>query len=125
MSSTTQVAAASRLAASVVDTATGTVKVTVEALSPPAGVRPGAFVSIGIVRERHEKALLLPRESVIRELRAAHVFITDEDTAIKKAVTLGIEEEEMVEVLTGVAEGDAVVVAGQGGLDDGQKIKVL
>lgn len=114
-----------RQIAPVVDTATGTVKVTVEALSPPMGVRPGAFVAIGIVRERREAALLLPRESVIRELRAAHVFITENDIAVKKSVTLGIEEDELVEVLTGIVEGDTVVTAGQGGLDDGQKIKVL
>jgi RND family efflux transporter MFP subunit len=114
-----------RQIAPVVDTATGTVKVTVEALNPPADVRPGAFVSIGIVRERHEAALLLPRESVIRELRTAHVFVTKDDTAVKRAVTLGIEEDELVEVLTGVAEGDTVVTAGQGGLDDGQRIKIL
>jgi len=114
-----------RQIAPVVDTATGTVKVTVEAVRPPAGVRPGAFVSIGIVREQHPTALLLPRESVIRELRAAHVFVTEDDTAVKKAVELGIEEGDLVEVLSGVAEGDMVVVAGQGGLDDGQKIKTL
>jgi len=114
-----------RQIAPVVDTATGTVKVTVEAVQPPAGVRPGAFVSIGIVRERHPTALLLPRESVIRELRAAHVFVSEDDTAVKKAVELGLEEGDLVEVLSGVAEGDHVVVAGQGALDDGQKIKTL
>jgi len=114
-----------RQIAPVVDTATGTVKVTVEAVQPPAGVRPGAFVSIGIVREQHPTALLLPRESVIRELRAAHVFVSEDDTAVKKAVELGLEEGDLVEVLSGVAEGDHVVVAGQGALDDGQKIKTL
>ena len=98
---------------------------TVEAVQPPAGVRPGAFVSIGIVREQHPTALLLPRESVIRELRAAHVFVTENETAVKKAVELGIEEGDLVEVLSGVAAGDKVVIAGQGGLDDGQKVKTL
>jgi membrane fusion protein (multidrug efflux system) len=114
-----------RQIAPVVDTATGTVKVTVEAVRPPAGVRPGAFVAIDIVRERHATALLLPRESVIRELRTAHVFVTENDKAVKRAVELGIEEGEYVEVLTGLDDGDSVVVAGQGGLDDGQKIKIL
>jgi RND family efflux transporter MFP subunit len=114
-----------RQIAPVVDTATGTVKVTVEAVKPPAGVRPGAFVSIGIVREQHPAALLLPRESVIRELRAAHVFVSEDGTAVKKAVELGLEEGDLVEVISGVAEGDNVVVAGQGALDDGQKIKTL
>ena len=114
-----------RRIAPVVDTATGTVKVTVEAIQPPNGVRPGAFVSIDIVRERHATALLLPRESVIRELRTAHVFITEDDLAVKKAVELGLEEGDVVEVLSGLTDGDKVVIAGQGGLDDGQKIKIL
>jgi RND family efflux transporter MFP subunit len=114
-----------RQIAPVVDTATGTVKVTVEAVKPPTGVRPGAFVSIGIVREQHPSALLPPRESVIRELRAAHVFISEDGTAVKKAVELGLEEGDLVEVLSGVSVGDNVVVAGQGALDDGQKIKTL
>ena len=114
-----------RQIAPVVDTATGTVKVTVEALNAPAGVRPGAFVAIDIVRERHAGALLLPRESVIRELRTAHVFVTEDGTAVKKAITLGIEEGDKVEVLTGLEAGASVVIAGQGGLDDGQRIKIL
>jgi membrane fusion protein (multidrug efflux system) len=114
-----------RQIAPVVDTATGTVKVTVEAVNAPAGVRPGAFVAIDIVRERHAGALLLPRESVIRELRTAHVFVTEDNVAVKRSVTLGIEEGDKVEVLTGLEAGDSVVVAGQGGLDDGQRIKIL
>ncbi len=62
---------------------------------------------------------------MVRELRAAHVFISEDGTAIKKAVELGLEEGDLVEVISGVAEGDNVVVAGQGALDDGQKIKTL
>jgi membrane fusion protein (multidrug efflux system) len=109
----------------VVDTATGTVKVTVEANEPPSKVRPGAFVTIEIVRERREGATLLPRESVIRELRSAHVFVTDGETASKRAVTLGIEEGSMIEVMSGVEAGEQVIVAGQGGLKPGSKVKIL
>ncbi len=109
----------------VVDTATGTVKVTVEAGTPPPTVRPGAFVSVNIVRERRESAVLLPRRSVIRELRAAHVFITDGETAEKRAVSLGLEEGDIVEAVDGVAPGESVIVAGQGGLKPGAKVKIL
>ena len=109
----------------VVDTATGTVKVTIEAGNPPPTVRPGAFVSVDIVRERHEAAILLPRRSVIRELRAAHVFVTDGETAEKRAVSLGIEEGDVIEVVEGVVAGESVIVAGQGGLKPGAKVKIL
>lgn len=109
----------------VVDTATGTIKVTVEAVSPPSAVRPGSFVTIDIIRETHPKATLIPREAVIRELRDAHVFIAKGTSAEKRVVSLGIEEGDFVEALSGVKPGENVIVAGQGGLRDGSVIKVL
>lgn len=109
----------------VVDTATGTVKVTVEAIDPPPAVRPGSFVSIHVVREVHQQAVLVPREAVLRELQSTHLFVTDGTTASKRVVDLGIEEAGWVEVLSGLASGDSVIVAGQGGLKDGTEIRIL
>lgn len=109
----------------VVDTATGTVKVTVEAVRPPESVRPGAFVAVDIVRSTRPAATVLPREAVLRELQTSHVFVAEKGVAKKRAVTLGIEEGERVEVLSGVKAGEQVIVAGQGGLKDGAAIKVL
>ena len=109
----------------VVDTATGTVKVTVEADRPPQEVRPGSFVSIHIVRETHPEAVLVPREAVLRELQTAHVFIAGEETAEKRDVVLGLEEGPMIEAVSGLEPGERVIVAGQGGLREGSPIKVL
>lgn len=109
----------------VVDPATGTVKITVEAVNPPAFVRPGAFVNIDIIRETRQGAMVLPREAIVRELRDAHVFIASGTVAKKRSVTLGLEEGGLVQVLTGVQPGETVVTAGQGGLKDGSLIKIL
>ncbi|HKY32444.1 MAG TPA: efflux RND transporter periplasmic adaptor subunit [Candidatus Polarisedimenticolia bacterium] len=109
----------------VVDTGTGTVKVTVEAVRPPADVRPGAFVTIDIVRETHPRATLVPRLAVVRELQEAHIFVAEGEVARKRIITLGLEEGEHVEVLAGATAGEQVIVAGQGGLKDGSPIKVL
>jgi membrane fusion protein (multidrug efflux system) len=109
----------------VVDTATGTVKVTVEAIAPPPEVRSGSFVAIHVVRETREGALLVPRQAVLRELQASHVFVNDDGQAVKRTVELGLEEAGRVEVLTGIAAGERVIVAGQGGLRDGAKVRVL
>ncbi|HMB52643.1 MAG TPA: efflux RND transporter periplasmic adaptor subunit [Thermoanaerobaculia bacterium] len=112
----------------VVDTATGTVKLTLEVSNPPSQVRPGSFVTARVVRERHPDVLVLPREAVLRELKQAHVFVAqgdgDEMTAVRRAVTLGIEETERVEV-SGLEAGERVVVAGQGSLSDGARIREL
>jgi len=109
----------------VVDTATGTVKVTVEAIDPPGSVRPGGFVIVDIVRETREGTLVLPREAVIRELKSAHVFVVKDEVAQKRAVELGLEEDERLEIVGGLEPGEVIVVAGQGSLKDGSKVKVL
>lgn len=110
----------------VVDLATGTVKVTVEAVAPlPASVRPGGFVTVDIVRETRPGAVLLPRQAVLRELQSAHVFVARNGAAEKRAVTLGLEEGERIEVLSGLKPGERVIVAGQGSLRQGSPVEVL
>ena len=109
----------------VVDTATGTLKLTIEAAAPPAEVRPGAFVTIDIVRETRPQAILVPREAVIRELQDAYVFVVNGGVAEKRTVSLGLEEGGRIEALSGVKAGEQVIVAGQGGLKQGSPIKVM
>lgn len=108
----------------VVDTATGTVKVTVETTDVPDSVRPGTFVQVGIVREEHKNAVVIPRDAVIRELARSFVFVEEDGLAKRRIIETGIEDGELVEVLDGISPGDKVVVAGQGGLKNDTKIKV-
>lgn len=118
--------AAIRHVSPVVDTETGTVKITIEAHAVPGAVRSGSFVTVDVVRERRDGAVLLPREAVVRELKKAHVFVAgDDETAVRREVELGLEESDLVEVLSGVEAGEQVVVAGQGGLKEGAAIKIL
>jgi len=109
----------------IVDPETGTIKLTVEAIDPPPEVRPGSFVTIDIIRDTHEQVVLLPRDSVIRELQSSHIFVAEDEVAEKRQVTLGLEENDWVEVLSGVEVGEQVIVAGQGGLKDGAAVKAL
>ena len=109
----------------VVDTATGTVKVTVAATQVPREVRPGAFVRVDIAKETRDRVVLVPREAVVRELQTTYVFVAKGEEAEKREVTLGLEEDGRIEAVTGLEVGDQVITAGQGGLEDGAKIKLV
>lgn len=109
----------------VVDTATGTVKVTIEARDVPAVVRPGAFVRIDIVQHAIPEAILIPREAVVRELQNAYVFVAADGVASKRQISLGLEERGLFQVVDGLEGDELLVVAGQGGLKDGAAIDVL
>ncbi len=123
---TTKFAGRIRQVSPVVDTATGTIKVTVEAVNPPRNVRSGSFVTVDIVRETRTAAMLVPREAVLRELQSAHVFVFSSDgKAEKRQVELGLEEGLWVQAVQGVSVGDSVIVAGQGGLKEGAPVKLV
>ena len=108
----------------VVDTASGTVKVTVEAVRPPASVRPGAFVTVEVLRETRNNAVLVPRPAVIRELQETYVFVADGKVARKRVVDVGLEEGDRLEIRSGLKPGEQVITAGQGGLKDQAPISV-
>jgi membrane fusion protein (multidrug efflux system) len=109
----------------VVDPATGTVKVTVEAIQVPKEVRPGGFVTVDVVRETRPGAVLVPRTAILRELATAHVFVAKDGVAQKRDVSLGLEEGDFVEATAGLAAGEQVIVAGHGALREGAKISIL
>lgn len=110
--------------APIVDQASGTVKVTV-AISPKPGFRPGAFVRVDIRTDSKSDAIVIPKRALIEEDGQNYVFIASNDTAKRMKVELGYQREGMVEIRSGVNPGENVVVAGQGALKQGGKIKVL
>lgn len=109
----------------IVDATTGTVKITIEAIDPPGQVRPGSFVNAAIDAEARHDVLLVPKKSVIMEGGERHVFIADNGVAHKRTVTVGLEDAAMVEIVSGLNNGETVVVEGQGRLRDGIEIEII
>jgi membrane fusion protein, multidrug efflux system len=108
----------------VVDTASGTVKVTIEAVQPPPSVRPGAFVTVDVVRETRAQAFIVPRTAVVRELHEAYVFVVDGKVARKRPVEVGLEEGVRLQITAGVKAGEQVVTSGHGALKDQAPVTV-
>ena len=53
------------------------------------------------------------------------ISVVNDDVAEKRVVEVGLEEDEQLEIVSGIEAGEQIVVAGQGSLKDGSKIKVL
>ena len=107
----------------VVDESTGTVKVTVELTGAAKDYRPGAFVRVDIETDTHADTVLIPKRAIVEEDGEHYVFTTDGATANRRKVDLGYESDAQVEVRKGVVAGDRVVVAGQGNLKEGSKVR--
>jgi RND family efflux transporter MFP subunit len=107
----------------VVDNSTGTVKVTLTLQPPSRLFKPGAFVRADIETDSREKTTLIPKRALVQQDGQTFVFVADGEQAQRREVTLGYESEGAVEILNGVSLGENVVVAGQGNLKEGSKIK--
>jgi RND family efflux transporter MFP subunit len=114
-----------RLVSPVVDAQSGTVKVTVEVPRHPASVRPGDFAAVQIVTAQHEGALLVPRAAVLADRGDQIVYVAADSVAERRVVTVGFQDDERAEVLSGIREGDQVVIQGQRSLKQGARIRVL
>ena len=110
-------------------------------ISSPAAVEPGtasvpvrlAFdaltrfpagtpVQVDIEAERHADVVLVPASAIVRDGEETAVFVAKDGKAERRAVRTGLSDGERVEILSGIAAGDQVIVEGQAGLPDGATI---
>jgi membrane fusion protein, multidrug efflux system len=111
----------------VVDAASGTVQVTVTvaANTGEVALRPGQFVNVDVVTETLEDRITLPRTAVLVDGAAPRVFVIEADVAIEREVTLGYARGDQVEIRTGIAPGDTVVIVGQDNLRPMAPVRVM
>jgi membrane fusion protein, multidrug efflux system len=108
-----------------VDPKTGTIKVTVEVTKVPSAVRPGSFVDVKLETQRHENTLLIPKKALMEEAGERFVFVVQKEKAARRTVSVGFVDDQNVEILSGVNNGDTVVTSGQGSLRDGSKTEIV
>jgi membrane fusion protein, multidrug efflux system len=109
-----------------VDASNGTLKVTIGVNDPDDELRPGMFVSVNIVTETHQNALLIPKAAVVYNNGTPYAFFIEQDTLSRRVrLETGFSDEQYVEVLSSIIETDRVIVVGQNGLKDGVRIKVV
>ncbi len=110
----------------VVDPATGTFRVTAEIQDPEKILKPGLFGRVDILYDLRKNVPLIPRNAIITEDEASHVFVVGEDSnVIRRAVRLGYERNGLIEIVEGLNAGDRVVTSGKGSLSDGARIEVV
>lgn len=108
----------------VVDSATGTVRVTLE-VKGEGKLRPGMFGSVFLETATHENALVIPRSALALESVGDTVYVAEGGVAERREIDLGVRQGDRVEVVSGLEEGDLVVTVGQDGLADGTPIQIL
>lgn len=116
-----------RRIAPIVDSRTGTVKVTIELDDGEGGpLVPGSFVRVLVETDRHDDTLTIPQRAVIEQGGESFAFRIDgEHKAHRVRIETGYGFGDDVEVLSGLAEGDRIVTAGHGALRNDTEVRII
>ena len=75
-------------------------------------LRDGMFVDLAIVTREAKTAVVVPVSAVVQSGPVHFVFLKHEDSYKKQDITPGLTNDQVVEVLGGLAPGDVVVIQG-------------
>mgnify|MGYP001394995975 CR=1 FL=1 len=96
------------------------VKVFVE--NPDLKMKPGMFANAVFRLERHSEALVVPRESLVEREKKTGVFVVRDRQAQFQPVVPGIQDNEEVEIASGVSETALVISQGQKDVQPGSLV---
>lgn len=90
-----------------------------------SSIKPGMFASLRLVVDRRENTVSVPLNAVLEKGGDKFVYTVDAgNVAHKKAVETGIKNDEYIEIISGVQNGEKLVVVGQSFLSDGSAVNV-
>jgi RND family efflux transporter MFP subunit len=119
-----------------VSVGTRTMDTEVDVQNTDLTIIPGMFAEVRLVLDQHKGALAVPisavdqggdQSSTNQQRDAARtgrlLVVTPANLIEIRTVTLGLETANKAEVLTGLKEGELVVIGGRSGLQGGQKVR--
>jgi multidrug efflux pump subunit AcrA (membrane-fusion protein) len=110
----------------VLDPASRTLRIHLHFNQMDSRIRAGMFATVSLVTNTRRDVPVIPREAVINTYGSWLVFVIDgRNTARRRTITLGLENENSIEVLEGLELGDRVVSAGQNFLSDGDPVRIV
>ena len=112
------------LLAPTIDPVTRALRSEVEVDNADGLLRPGMFVEVAVVGELRENVPVVPREAITDRGGKRVVFVLTGQRVALRDVSLGLGDDDRVEIRDGVSEGERVVVRGLETLTDQTRVRV-
>lgn len=107
-----------------IDPDRGTGVAYVEIPNPGGRLKPGMYARVEVAGAVHADRLSVPRDAVLERDRKLLVFRAADGRAEWQYVETGLESRDRIEIVSGLAPGDTVLVAGHLTLAHGAPVKV-
>lgn len=99
---------------------TGMYTVQIDINNADGKLNVGMFADVTLAVQESLNAIVVPNGAIVQEGEEYFVFTASPDgtTALKNKITIGIEADELTEVVSGINAGDRIIVSGQDYLSD-------
>jgi RND family efflux transporter MFP subunit len=103
---------------------TRTMHTEVEIQNPNGVLMPGLYAEATLTLERKNNALVVPVQAIAQNANSANVLVVDMNNRIQnRNIELGLQNPNDAEVISGLNEGDRVVVSDRSGLKAGDEVR--
>jgi len=107
-----------------VDMATRTMHTEVDVPNPSGELVPGMYASASLVLNNERNALAVPVQALTRAEDRITVLLIDKNNKLEeRPVKIGVEAPDQVEILSGLEEGDLVVIGNRSQLQPGMAVQ--
>jgi multidrug efflux system membrane fusion protein len=108
-----------------IDPTTGTIKLRAQFPNDDRLLYPNQFVNIRLLLDTHKDVTTMSTAGIQRGAPGTFVYLINADSTVSvRPVKLGVTDGDHVEVLSGLAQGDRIVIDGADKLRDGAKISI-
>jgi len=107
-----------------VDPVSRTFKVKIEVPNEGKLLKSGMFARVKMVTKKHQNVLVVPLKAILKRGQEEVVFVVEDSLAHLRRVKTGLSDEGKIEILSGINEGDRVIIEGNYGLTEDTKVEV-
>jgi membrane fusion protein (multidrug efflux system) len=107
-----------------IDATTRSLRARARCPNPDGDLVPGAFANVDLILRSVSDAMTVPSIAVIPELGGKKVFVYEDGVAQPRSVETGIRSESVVQITSGLDEGDLVIISGILQMKPGLEIEI-
>ncbi len=106
------------------DRTTRTMQVEIDVKNDKYKLQPGMYADVRLQVQNHPDALTVPIQAVQHDNGKSEVLVVDHQNRVQpRQIETGLEDPQRVEVLSGLSEGDRVIVGNFGSFQKGQIVE--
>ena len=87
-------------------------------------LKPGMYATINFLILKHDNALAVPSDAVLKDVSGNYLFIVRNGKAQRVNIKTGLSQNNLVEITDGLTDSDDVITTGQEFVKDGISVKV-